>query len=262
MVTRRVMACIVSGALASVLLSGCSAAISTRAKGVPDQPQHSAYWRSEQDTTSPSAKSLSAKNVALARSIGKPSSAILAFPATAAVPQQNRRKPAAQQTVRVAVDPAQPALFSTRILYPVWSLVAHSTTVCSHSSLTSLSPETKCTPRPRLESAKTHEVEKAPKTAKKNGVASWYGPRFHGRQTANGEIFNQNRLTAAHRTLPMGTKVAVTNPRNGKSVEVRINDRGPYIKGREIDLSYAAARALDLLKPGIEAVIVEVLSFP
>jgi rare lipoprotein A len=79
------------------------------------------------------------------------------------------------------------------------------------------------------------------------GAASWYGPYFHGRMTANGEIFNQNDLTAAHRTLPLGTYVQVTNRRNGRSVIVRINDRGPYLDEdyRIIDLSYKAAQILD-----------------
>lgn len=78
------------------------------------------------------------------------------------------------------------------------------------------------------------------------GVASWYGPGFHGRTTANGEHFNTHALTAAHRTLPFGTKVRVTNKSNGRSVVVRINDRGPYVGGRVIDLSDASARALGM----------------
>src|SRR3954471_20345474 len=73
------------------------------------------------------------------------------------------------------------------------------------------------------------------------GAASWYGPGFHGKRTANGETFNTSDLTAAHKTLPFGTKVRVTNERTGKSVVVRINDRGPYAHGRVIDLSKAAA---------------------
>ncbi|MBD2110693.1 septal ring lytic transglycosylase RlpA family protein [Nodosilinea sp. FACHB-141] len=77
-----------------------------------------------------------------------------------------------------------------------------------------------------------------------NGTASWYGPYFHGRQTATGETFNQNDLTAAHKTLPFGTFLKVRNQLNGKSVVVRINDRGPYIGDRSLDLSYAAARCL------------------
>jgi rare lipoprotein A len=78
------------------------------------------------------------------------------------------------------------------------------------------------------------------------GVASWYGPGFHGRLTANGERFNTNSLTAAHRTLPFGTRVRVTNAKTGRSVVVRINDRGPFTKGRVIDLSKAAARAVGI----------------
>jgi len=79
------------------------------------------------------------------------------------------------------------------------------------------------------------------------GVASYYGRRFHGRLTANGERFNMNAMTAAHKTLPFGTKVRVTNTRNGRSVTVRINDRGPFIRGRTIDLSRGAAQELSLI---------------
>lgn len=79
-----------------------------------------------------------------------------------------------------------------------------------------------------------------------SGVASWYGGKFHGRQTASGEIYNQNALTAAHRSLPFGTKVRVTNTATGNSVVVRINDRGPFVGGRVIDLSRAAASSLGI----------------
>lgn len=82
------------------------------------------------------------------------------------------------------------------------------------------------------------------------GVASYYGRKFHGRLTANGERFNMNAMTAAHRTLPFGSKVEVTNPRNGRTVVVRINDRGPFIKGRTIDLSRAAATKLGMISRG------------
>ncbi|NLG87289.1 MAG: septal ring lytic transglycosylase RlpA family protein [Firmicutes bacterium] len=81
--------------------------------------------------------------------------------------------------------------------------------------------------------------------------ASWYGPRFHGRPTASGEIYDQNVYTAAHRTLPFGTLVLVTNPTTKKSVLVRINDRGPFIPGRSIDLSRAAARAIGMEQAGV-----------
>ena len=78
------------------------------------------------------------------------------------------------------------------------------------------------------------------------GKASWYGPGFHGRLTANGERFNTNAYPAAHKTLPFGTKVKVTNKKTGKSVVVRINDRGPFVHGRVIDLSKASARAIGI----------------
>ena len=92
------------------------------------------------------------------------------------------------------------------------------------------------------------------------GQASWYGPGFHGRHTASGEVFNQNALTAAHRTLPFGTQVRVTNIHNNRQVVVRINDRGPFSRGRVIDLSAGAARSIGLDRAGVGPVRVEVLS--
>jgi rare lipoprotein A len=89
------------------------------------------------------------------------------------------------------------------------------------------------------------------------GLASWYGSRHHGKRTASGEDFNQEKVTAAHRTLPWGSKVKVTNLANGKSVEVRINDRGPFSQGRIIDLSRAAARSLGMVEQGITTVRIE-----
>jgi len=91
------------------------------------------------------------------------------------------------------------------------------------------------------------------------GVASWYGPGFHGNRTANGEIYDQYEMTAAHPTLPLGTRAMVTNLTNGRSVEVRINDRGPFVDGRVIDLSYAAARTLGMIGPGTARVRIDVL---
>lgn len=90
------------------------------------------------------------------------------------------------------------------------------------------------------------------------GAASYYGKRFHGRRTANGERFNMNALTAAHRSLPFGTKVKVTNKQNGKSVVVRINDRGPFIKGRQIDLSRGAAAKIGMLDAGVAKVQLDI----
>lgn len=92
------------------------------------------------------------------------------------------------------------------------------------------------------------------------GIASYYGKEFHGRKTANGETFDMNAMTAAHRTYPFGTMVRVTNLANDKSVTVRINDRGPFVKGRIIDLSYGAAKEIDLLSVG--QVKLEVLKYP
>ncbi|WKT83810.1 MULTISPECIES: septal ring lytic transglycosylase RlpA family protein [unclassified Thermosynechococcus] len=91
------------------------------------------------------------------------------------------------------------------------------------------------------------------------GIASWYGPGFHGARTANGERFDQDALTAAHRTLPFGTRVRVTNLQNGRSVVVRINDRGPFTGGREIDLSRGAAAAIGLIGAGVGPVRIDVL---
>lgn len=92
-----------------------------------------------------------------------------------------------------------------------------------------------------------------------SGMASWYGPGFHGRRSASGESFNQYAMTAAHRTLPFGTQVRVTNMNNGRQVVVRINDRGPYSHGRIIDLSAGAASAIGLQSAGVGPVKVEVL---
>lgn len=89
--------------------------------------------------------------------------------------------------------------------------------------------------------------------------ASWYGPGFHGKQTANGEIYDQYELTAAHKTLKFGTLLRLTNPATQKSIIVRINDRGPYVEDRELDLSYASARALGIVKPGVRKIKVELV---
>ena len=92
-----------------------------------------------------------------------------------------------------------------------------------------------------------------------SGLASYYADRYQGHKTASGERFDGARLTAAHRTLPFGTRVRVTNLDNGRSVVVRVNDRGPFASGRVIDLSQAAARQLDMLRAGVARVKLEVL---
>lgn len=90
-------------------------------------------------------------------------------------------------------------------------------------------------------------------------VATYYGGRFHGRKTASGEVFDKNALTCAHKTLPFDTKLIVTNPQNGKSVEVRVNDRGPFKRGRDLDLSFAAAKEIEILLQGVAPVEVVVV---
>ncbi len=93
-----------------------------------------------------------------------------------------------------------------------------------------------------------------------DAIASYYGDRFHGRLTASGERFNMNNLTAAHRTLRFGTQVTVTNKANGRSIAVTINDRGPYIKGRSIDLSKGAAKELGMIGSGVARVQIAVVN--
>jgi rare lipoprotein A len=91
------------------------------------------------------------------------------------------------------------------------------------------------------------------------GAASWYGPGFSGKKTASGDIFDETKFTAAHKSLPLGTKAKVTHLSSGKSVEVLVNDRGPYVEGRIIDLSQAAANALGIIDRGVAEVRIELL---
>jgi len=97
---------------------------------------------------------------------------------------------------------------------------------------------------------------------RETGTASWYGPPYHNRQSSNGEIYDMNAMTAAHRTLPLNSVVRVTNLRTGASTLVRITDRGPFVEGRVIDLSLAAAKAIDVWRPGTAAVQLEVMGTP
>jgi rare lipoprotein A len=107
--------------------------------------------------------------------------------------------------------------------------------------------------------ARTHKAPPPEPRALQTGKASWYGDAHHGRKTASGETFDMNALTAAHRTLPLGTRVLVTNLANGRSIEVRINDRGPMVSDRIIDLSFAAARALGGVGAGVFRVRIAVV---
>ena len=94
------------------------------------------------------------------------------------------------------------------------------------------------------------------------GKASWYGAPYHNRRTSNGEIYNMNAMTAAHRTFPLGSIVRVTNVKTGHTALVRITDRGPFVKGRVLDVSYAAAKRLDIWQPGIASVKIELMQTP
>lgn len=98
-----------------------------------------------------------------------------------------------------------------------------------------------------------------PSGVHEEGLASWYGVPYHGRRAANGEVYDMHKMTAAHRTLPFDTIVRVTNMKNGRTAEVRINDRGPFVNGRVIDLSFAAAEAIDMVGAGIAPVRLELL---
>jgi rare lipoprotein A (peptidoglycan hydrolase) len=113
-----------------------------------------------------------------------------------------------------------------------------------------------CTSGNSVESGK-ESAASTPSRHKEVGEASWYGPGFQGNETANGETFDQKKMTAAHPSLPMGTRATVTNLENNKKVEVRINDRGPYVGDRAIDLSRAAAKKLDMEEDGTTQVKIE-----
>lgn len=116
-----------------------------------------------------------------------------------------------------------------------------------------------CTTSPRFGTTKNSGSGTAKKTGALEGYASYYADEFHGRKTANGETFDMHAMTAAHRTLPFGTKVRVTNTSTGKSVVVRINDRGPFKDDRIIDLSLAAAKQVGMIGPGTVWVQLDIL---
>ena len=129
-----------------------------------------------------------------------------------------------------------------------------------------------CTPSPRynpgtlitvkntqVKSVKKNNYDKSKKILK--GISSYYGPKFHGKLTANGEIFDMYGLTAAHKTLPLNTIIRVTNLKNDKSLILRINDRGPYVGNRILDCSYGAAKKLDFVKEGTVEVRIEVIEW-
>jgi len=130
---------------------------------------------------------------------------------------------------------------------------------CAVAGLIALSPKTEARSPVSVGPPRT---ELMPKEEPETGVASWYGEEFQGNTTANGEIYDLNGLTAAHPTLPFGTTVRVTNLNNKKNILLRINDRGPYIGRRLIDVSWAAAKRLGFVQSGTTLVRVEVVAQP
>lgn len=155
--------------------------------------------------------------------------------------------------------PARRAFISTLSAAAFGALIAGSQG-CGHkrsrasSSVPSALGTSRANPQAAREALKAAEGE--------TGIASWYGYPYHGRPAADGEIYDMEKLTAAHRTLPFGTWVRVTNLGNAKSVDVRITDRGPFVDGRIIDLSKAGARAIDMLGPGTARVRLNIVQSP
>ena len=126
---------------------------------------------------------------------------------------------------------------------------------CSKKKTAVVAPAPGLTPRPSTQPA-------PPVGTAERGLASWYGHPYHGRPAADGEIYDMEKLVAAHRTLPFQTVVRVRNLINGKTVDVRIIDRGPFVEGRVIDLSHAAAKAIDLIGPGVAQVEITIVGTP
>lgn len=123
-------------------------------------------------------------------------------------------------------------------------------------------PSTKTNEREDREESAIHVPPNAKPLMVETGLASWYGAPYHNRRGSNGEVYNMNAMTAAHRTLPLGSIVRVTNEKTGNSAVVRITDRGPFVDGRILDLSLAAAKQVDVWRAGVARVRLEVLSTP
>jgi len=182
-----------------------------------------------------------------------------------------RRIPAARITLQIG------AFKFALLIVLVASVLSVVSGCASRRPVAASKPEPSSTPEGTSESAKNSTAPSPPRSGAatkrrrdnsipvpagytEQGEASWYGVPFHGRQASNGEIYDMNKLTAAHRTLPFETMVRVTNEKNGKSTVVRITDRGPFVNNRIIDLSYAAAREIESIGPGVVPVRLEVLS--
>ncbi len=136
--------------------------------------------------------------------------------------------------------------------FHLWVLVLFLLCSCSTARPPSSIPTSGRTgyPKPYQVFGKWYQPVPDSKGFRERGIASWYGADFHGKKTSNGEIYNMHDMTAAHKTLPLGTRVRVFNLENNKETEVRVNDRGPFVHGRIIDLSYEAARRIGVVGPG------------
>ena len=147
-------------------------------------------------------------------------------------------------------------VFVILFVFAFWGCTTTSTT-------TSPPPEKKPGhPKPYKVFGKWYQPLPDSKGFRQRGIASWYGKDFHGKKTSNGEIYNMYAMTSAHKTLPLGTHVRVHNLQNGKKIDVRVNDRGPFVRGRIIDLSYTAANKIGIVGPGTADVEIYVLGSP
>jgi rare lipoprotein A len=199
---------------------------------------------------------------------------LLPSPANVCTIYLNSQRPGSHQRQAIPTDvPSSYGVKLTPYLL-TFTLIAFVVVVsgcASRRPVAAAPPPPASTPEPPPESVKAPPTPPAPKRRKdssapvesgytEEGEASWYGAQFHGRQASNGEIYDMNKMTAAHRTLPFETMVRVTNQRNGKSAVVRITDRGPFVNNRIIDLSYAAAKAIESIGQGVVPVRLEVVS--
>ena len=149
-----------------------------------------------------------------------------------------------------------PAIYWPFVILGLWIFLCYGCTTVEPP------PTTPGKPKPYKVGSNWYQPLAHAQGFKQRGQASWYGRDFHGKKTSNGEIYNMHAMTAAHKTLPFGTYVTVSNLDNNRNLDVRINDRGPFVRGRIIDLSYAAAKKLGLVGPGTAYVEIVALGTP
>jgi len=163
---------------------------------------------------------------------------------------------------------ARPAVFELSRVAAPWRLAVVSAISlvvaagCAHRTYTTTAPAQPPIPTPSAPPPPVERQPAIPGVYVEEGMASWYGAPFDGRRTSSGEVYDMHAFTAAHRTLPFGAVVRVTNLRNGEQTEVRVNDRGPFVSNRIIDLSYSAAQAIGMVGPGTAQVRLEVMAGP